>query len=36
VKAAVEDERLSLHGLWNDIGEGSLEEFDIDNGYHSI
>jgi len=28
VKAAVESERLSLHGLWNDIGEGSLEGYD--------
>jgi carbonic anhydrase len=24
VKAAVESDTLSLHGLWNDIGEGSL------------
>jgi carbonic anhydrase len=24
VKAAVESDALSLHGLWNDIGEGSL------------
>ena len=36
VKAAVEDERLSLHGLWNDIGGGMLEEFDLENGYHTI
>lgn len=28
VKEAVETERLSLHGLWNDIGEGGLEAFD--------
>ncbi|MBP1806377.1 carbonic anhydrase [Rubellimicrobium aerolatum] len=28
VKAAVEDERLTLHGLWNDIGEGTLEAWD--------
>jgi len=28
VKAAVEDDMLSLHGLWNDIGEGGLEYFD--------
>lgn len=28
VKAAVEDERLTLHGLWNDIGEGGLDAFD--------
>jgi carbonic anhydrase len=24
VRAAVEDERLTLHGLWNDVGEGTL------------
>ena len=28
VKEAVESERLSIHGLWNDIGEGSLEAYD--------
>lgn len=28
VQAAVEDGRLSLHGLWTDIGEGGLEYFD--------
>jgi len=28
VRAAVEDERLTLHGLWNDIGEGTLETWD--------
>ena len=28
VKAAVEDDRLTLHGLWTDIGEGGLEQFD--------
>ena len=28
VKAAVDSERLSVHGLWNDIGEGSLEGYD--------
>jgi carbonic anhydrase len=28
IKEAVESERLSLHGLWNDIGEGSLEAYD--------
>ena len=25
IKSAVESDRLSLHGLWNDIGEGVLE-----------
>ncbi|WP_108813660.1 carbonic anhydrase [Loktanella sp. Alg231-35] len=28
VKTAVESERLSLHGLWNDIGEGIIEAYD--------
>jgi carbonic anhydrase len=28
VKAAVEDDRLTLHGLWNDTGEGLLESYD--------
>ena len=28
VKAAVEGETLTLHGLWHDIGEGGLEAYD--------
>lgn len=28
VKAAVEDERLTLHGLWTNTGEGGLEQLD--------
>ena len=28
VKTAVEDGSLSLHGLWNEIGDGELEVFD--------
>jgi carbonic anhydrase len=32
VSAAVEGERLTLHGVWHDIGEGSLEFFDGDTG----
>ena len=28
VKAAVESDRLTLHGLWNDTGEGMLEQYD--------
>jgi carbonic anhydrase len=28
VKAAVEDDRLTLHGLWTDTGEGGLEQYD--------
>lgn len=35
VKAAVEDDMLSLHGLWNDIGEGGLEYFDGETGSFS-
>lgn len=33
VKQAVEDGGLSLHGLWNDIGEGTLEAFDPEDGH---
>ena len=36
VKDAVEGERLSLHGLWNDIGEGTLEVFDETVGYQPV
>lgn len=32
VKAAVEDGRLTLHGLWHDIGEGTLEAWDEARG----
>ena len=28
VKSAVENDSLSLHGVWNDIGDGRLEVFD--------
>jgi carbonic anhydrase len=28
VRSAVEDDRLTLHGLWNNTGEGGLEGFD--------
>jgi carbonic anhydrase len=28
VQAAVADDTLSLHGLWNDIGDGGLEGYD--------
>jgi carbonic anhydrase len=28
VRTAVEDDRLTLHGLWTDTGEGGLEQFD--------
>ena len=32
VAEAVKDERLTLHGLWNDIGEGTLEAYDPTEG----
>lgn len=32
VKTAVDAGRLSLHGLWNDIGHGGLEVYDPDTG----
>jgi carbonic anhydrase len=28
VQAAVADERLTLHGLWTNVGEGGLEQYD--------
>ena len=28
VRAAVDEERLTLHGLWTDTGEGGLQQFD--------
>jgi len=36
IKGAVEAETLALHGLWTDIGEGTLEVFDADNGYQVV
>jgi carbonic anhydrase len=32
VKAAVADDRLTLHGLWTDVGEGGLEQYDAAKG----
>ncbi|MDR0810358.1 MAG: carbonic anhydrase [Gemmobacter sp.] len=32
VREAVEAELLTLHGLWNDIGEGGLEQYDPAQG----
>lgn len=32
VAKAVEEERLSIHGVWNDIGEGGLEFYDSVTG----
>lgn len=31
VQQAVEDERLTIHGVWNDIAEGMLEYYDAKN-----
>jgi carbonic anhydrase len=32
VKEAVEEGKLTLHGLWTDIGAGGLECYDSDRG----
>ncbi len=32
VREAVADDRLTLHGLWHDIGEGTLEGWDPERG----
>ena len=32
IKKAVEDDMLSLHGLWNNISDGGLEAYDSDSG----
>ncbi len=32
VQSAVEDDRLTLHGLWTDTGEGGLENYDPARG----
>lgn len=32
VREAVEDDRLTLHGIWHDIGEGTLEGWDEARG----
>jgi carbonic anhydrase len=32
VRSAVEDDRLTLHGLWTDTGEGGLEQYDPARG----
>lgn len=36
VHEAVADERLTLHGLWNDTGEGILENFDPARGFVAV
>jgi carbonic anhydrase len=32
VRDAVADDRLTLHGIWNDIAEGGLQAYDADTG----
>ena len=32
VRQSVADEMLTLHGLWTDIGEGGLEQYDAEKG----
>ena len=36
VRAAVEDDMLTLHGLWNDTGEGGLEQYDPVKGFVAV
>jgi carbonic anhydrase len=36
VGAAVADDRLTLHGLWNDTGEGRLEQYDPERGFVAV
>ena len=36
VRDAVEGDRLTLHGLWNDTGEGMLEHYDPVRGFVSV
>ena len=36
VRQAVDEERLTLHGLWNDTGEGALQQFDPARGFVSV
>ena len=37
VKEAVAAGTLTLHGLWNDIGSGGIEQYDPDtNAFHPV
>ena len=36
VAEAVAGDRLTLHGLWNDTGEGELEHYDPARGFVSV
>ena len=33
VRDAVADDRLTVHGLWNNTGEGALEQYDPARGF---
>jgi len=36
VREAVENETLSIHGLWNDIGEGSLLQYEAETNSFAV
>jgi len=36
IAAAVADDRLTLHGLWTDTGEGGLEQFEPARGFVAV
>ncbi len=36
VKSAIESGHLSIHGLWTDIGEGSLEHYSTEQGFKRV
>lgn len=36
VRQAVAEDRLTLHGLWNDTGEGALEQYDPNRGFVAV
>jgi carbonic anhydrase len=36
VKQAIDDGMLSIHGLWTDIGEGSLHQYIVNEGFSAI
>jgi len=36
IATAVADDRLTLHGLWTDTGEGALEQFDPARGFVTV
>ena len=36
VRTALEEERLTVHGLWTDTGEGGLEQYDPAAGFVAV